>query len=205
MEINNNIIVTDEANVITLEAQDNNWALKTNDGYLYAASSSANQLKPKAEVDSNAIAAITIDDEAAIVFQGSNSRNTIRYNKGSVLFSCYASGQEPVHIYKATTEVPPVVEVAAPVISPDHNTKFVDSQVVTITCETEGATIYYTTDSVYQVYEAPFTITETTTVKAYAELNGALSATITATYTKRVEVSSVADANALDNKVNFVY
>ncbi len=205
VEINDNIIVTEDANVITLEAQGDNWALKANEGYLYAASSSANQLKAKAEVDSNAIAAITIDDAASIIFQGSNSRNNLRYNKGSILFSCYASGQEPVYIYKATTEVPPVVEVAAPVLDPIHNTKFVDSQEVTITCATEGATIYYTTDSVYQVYEAPFTITETTTVKAYAELNGNTSSTVSAKYIKLVEVDNIVAANALDNKVDFIF
>ena len=203
--INNNIIVTDEAQVITLEAQGNNWALKTADGYLYAPSSSANQLKAKAEVDSNAIASISIDDAAAIIFQGSSTRNTIRYNKSSVLFSCYASGQEPVYIYKATGDVPPVVTVEAPVLAPDHNTKFVNSQEVTITCVTQGATIYYTTDSVYQVYTQPFTINATTTVKAYAELNGVTSATVSAKYIKLAEVSTIAEANALDNKVDFIF
>ena len=202
VEINNNVIVTNEATVITLEAQDSNWALKTADGYLYAASSSSNHLKAKAEVDSNAIAAITIDDAASIIFQGANTHNNLRYNNGSLLFSCYASGQLPVHIYKATTQV---ATVADPVLEPAHNTHFVGSQEVSITCETEGATIYYTTDSVYQVYEAPFTITETTTVKAYAELNGAKSNTVSAKYYKLAEVNTIAEANALDNKTNFIF
>jgi len=205
VEIKNNIIVTEDANVITLEAQDNNWALKTNDGYLYAASSSSNHLKAKAEVDSNAIAAINIADNAAsIIFQGSNTRNNLRYNKSSVLFSCYASGQEPVYIYKATSNVP-TVTVEAPVLSPKHNTKFVGHQVVTITCATEGATIYYTTDSVYQVYTEPFTITETKTVKAYAELNGAKSAIVSAKYYKLTEVSTIAQANELGDKTDFIF
>ena len=99
----------------------------------------------------------------------------------------------------------PIVEVAAPVLSPEHNTKFVGSQDVTITCETEGATIYYTTDSVYQVYESPFTITETTTVKAYAELNGTQTTVVSAKYIKLAEVDNIADANALDNKVDFIF
>ena len=40
--------------------------------------------------------------EASIVAQGKNTRNTIRYNKASKLFSCYQSqsGQEAVVIYK---------------------------------------------------------------------------------------------------------
>ena len=210
VEINDNIIVTDDANVITLEAQGNNWALKANEGYLYASSSSSNQLKYKAEVDSNAIAAISIDtDSAIIVFQGSNTRNVIRYNatNNPVLFSCYAAEnkQKPVYIYKATGDVPPVVTVVAPVLDPAHNTKFVGHQDVTITCATEGATIYYTTDSVYQVYNAPFRITETTTVKAYAELNGVTSSIVSAKYIKLAEVSTIAQANALDNKTDFIF
>ena len=98
-----------------------------------------------------------------------------------------------------------VPSVSAPVFDPAGRT-FTGSQVVALTCETEGAAIYYSiNDGEYQLYNAPFTLTATSTVKAYAELNGTQSATITATYTKRVEVTSVADANALGNKVDFVY
>ena len=95
--------------------------------------------------------------------------------------------------------------VSAPEFDPASCT-FTGSQVVTLTCETEGAAIYYSiNDGEYQLYNAPFTLTATSTVKAYAELNGAQSTINTATYTKRAEVTSVADANALDNKVDFVY
>ena len=99
----------------------------------------------------------------------------------------------------------PVITVTAPVISPDSNTKFVDSQEVTITCETEGATIYFTTDSDYQVYTGPFTITETTTVKAYAELDGVESSIVIAKYYKLTEVDNIAQANALANKTDFIF
>ena len=95
--------------------------------------------------------------------------------------------------------------VSAPVFDPTSCT-FTGSQVVALSCETEGAAIYYSiNDGEYLPYNAPFTLTATSTVKAYAELNGAQSAVNSATYTKRVEVTSVADANALGNKVDFVY
>ena len=95
--------------------------------------------------------------------------------------------------------------VTAPVFDPASCT-FTGSQVVALSCETEGAAIYYSiNDGEYQLYNAPFTLAATSTVKAYAELNGTQSTTNSATYTKRVEVTSVADANALDNKVDFVY
>jgi hypothetical protein len=99
----------------------------------------------------------------------------------------------------------PAVNVQAPVLDPIHNTKFVGSQKVTITCATEGATIYYTTDSVYQVYEAPFTIEETTTVKAYAQVGDVKSTVVSAKYIKLAEVTSIAEGNALDNKVDFIF
>ena len=109
-------ITTDQANVITLEAQGENWAMKAAEGYLYAASSTKNQLKAEAEVDSNAIAAITIDAEtgaAVIAFQGANTRNFLRYNPNTAnnnpLFSCYAENssiQDPVYIYKVKANEP---------------------------------------------------------------------------------------------------
>lgn len=72
-----------------------------------------------------------------------------------------------------TTEVeddPNAVET--PVITPATGT-YTTEQEVAITCETEGATIYYTTDGSDPTaesteYTAAFTVTETTTVKAIA-------------------------------------
>lgn len=66
-----------------------------------------------------------------------------------------------------------VAKPAAPVISGNQN--FTGSTDVTITAE-EGATIFYTTDGTAPTswdpaYTAPFTITETTTVKAVARVN----------------------------------
>ena len=214
---NNMTISTYEANIITLEAYGNYWRLKANEGYLYAAANDKNYLKAEdtPDEDGNADATITIaNDTTTIVFQGSNDqRNHMRFNASNnpVLFSCYAedsSVKNPVYIYKATTEIPepPVVEVVAPVLSPEHNTKFVGSQEVTITCETEGADIYYCiNDGEYQLYEAPFTIEETATVKAYAMLGEAQSTTVSAKYIKLAEVENVAEANALDNKVDFIF
>ena len=99
----------------------------------------------------------------------------------------------------------PTITVEAPVISPESG-KFTGTQEVTITCETEGATILYSINGAdYQEYSAPFTLTETATVKAYAELEGETSDVVEATYTKRTEVSTLADANNLPNKTDFVF
>ena len=79
-------------------------------------------------------------------------------------------------------------QVATPEISPASGS-FTDAQQVTITCATDGATIYYTTDGSVPTtsstqYTAPFTVSETTTVKAIAAMNGMTDSEVaTASYT----------------------
>ena len=78
----------------------------TGDGYLYAASNSSNYLKEQDPATTNARATIEIESgNATITFKGSYTRNLLRYNSTSNLFSCYASGQEVIQIYK---EVVPI-------------------------------------------------------------------------------------------------
>ncbi len=73
-------------------------------GYLYAASSGSNHLKTAVLPSEDARATIDIsgDGNAAILFTGSNSRNDLRHNNSSHIFSCYASTstQDKVQIYK---------------------------------------------------------------------------------------------------------
>lgn len=79
--------------------------------------------------------------------------------------------------------------VARPTFTPDAGTYY-ESVEVTISCKTDGAAIYYTTngeDASEQsiLYEGPFTLSElgTYTVKAVAILDGERSAQSEATYT----------------------
>lgn len=78
-------------------------------------------------------------------------------------------------------------KVAKPTFSPEEGS-YVKSVEVTLSCNTEGAKIYYTTnggDASEQsiLYEGPFTLTETSTITAIAVLDGERSAQTTATYT----------------------
>jgi hypothetical protein len=77
------------------------------DGYLYAASKDKNWLRTEDTADDNAKATISIAEsgDATIVFQGSNTRNYLRFNpnNGNPIFSCYASTSTTgtaVKIYK---------------------------------------------------------------------------------------------------------
>lgn len=78
------------------------YAIKTSDGdYLYAASSSANQLKTQTSLSDNGKWKISIDDDgiATIKAQGTSTRNWMQYNSGSSLFACYSGAQQNIYLY----------------------------------------------------------------------------------------------------------
>ncbi len=87
--------------------------------------------------------------------------------------------------------------VKTPVITPE-SCGFYAGENVEVTITAEEGTIYYTTDgneptTSSQVYSDPFIVSETTTVKAIAVVDGTESEVATAVYTKGIE-GSVADA-----------
>ena len=175
------------------------YAFKTGSNYLYAASSSANQLKGKTTLDDHGKWAITITDGvASIVAAKSSNRNVMQYNpnNGSPIFACYAPDklQQPLAIYRNSENV------VKPVISGEAD--FVGSTQVTITTQS-GLTVYYTTDGstpdkTATQYNAPFTISATTTVKAIAyDASSNASGVAEMTFTKH-ELVNVATAMALE-------
>ena len=96
------------AQIITLEKDGNNYLFNVGDGYLYAASNSKNYLRTEVTADANAKATISISEgDATITFQGSNTRNIIRYNpnNGTPIFSCYASSSTVVTLPQIYREV----------------------------------------------------------------------------------------------------
>ena len=86
--------------------------------------------------------------------------------------------------------------VATPTFTPTGGT-YTETQTVSISCTTEGATIHYTTDGTdptesSPVYGTPLTISETTTVKAFAVKDGYNpSAIATATYVIQTGVATI--------------
>ena len=99
-----NDAIKGECTPITLGGEEDAWTLYDGAYYLYAAGgSSSNHLKgrDKADVDT-ALWTIECDAEgvATIKCVANISKNWLRHNTGSDLFSCYSSGQANVYIYK---------------------------------------------------------------------------------------------------------
>ena len=95
---------------------------------------------------------------------------SVSYNDGEVVSNLTSTANEIVTLYAVWREL-----LAAPVITPkDGHVFFGNSCEVTIFCPTEGATIYYTTNgntpkvTSANLYSAPFTIDETTTIRSLA-------------------------------------
>lgn len=87
------------------------------------------------------------------------------------------------------------VAPAVPVFDPADGTEFKKSLEISITCDAQGAAVYYTTDGTEPtesstLYTAPFTVNATTTVKAIAVSGGISGEVVSATYTKKTASDS---------------
>lgn len=109
VSISNNEIknISNKVQVLNLEEGNvsNTFAFNTGSGYLYAASSSKNYLRTETTLTNNSSwkIEVTADGVATVKAQGTNTRNWLRYNSESNLFSCYSSGQLDIQIYKEVT------------------------------------------------------------------------------------------------------
>ena len=143
--------------------------------------------------------------------QGDNSINIYKVptlsgiNAGDAVdvigvIGCYNNPQLRVALASdVTIHETPMETVATPTFTPAEG-KYTEAQSVTIACETEGATIYYTLDGTdptenSTVYTEAIAISETTIVKAFAAKEGMnnseiASATYTITITPPVQETS---------------
>lgn len=102
-----------EAQVITLDegTASNTFGFNAGGEYLYAASSSANELKTGAELDANGSWRISINAStgaATVKANGSATRNVMRYDDDSGSFRCYSSANSGsgLAIYRISTNAP---------------------------------------------------------------------------------------------------
>ena len=101
-------------------------------------------------------------------------------------------------------------QVEKPKFTPNGG-NFPASQTVALSCDTDGASIYYTTDESEpsaengNLYEGEITLTSTTTLKAIAVKEGMRPSEVaTATFTK-TGIDNLAGVNALGNSKNFTF
>jgi hypothetical protein len=175
------------------------FAFKSSKGYLYAASSSSNHLKAEATLSNNSSWSVSIVEGVATVkAQGGNTRNWMRYNSESSIFSCYASGQTDICIYKLVGEykMPPVLTVNPASISFEAAT---GSKTVTCTIENEVEGVNVTaTENVDWLSTS--VSDKTVTITATENTGEARNATVTIAYqgaaSKTVTVSQAAAAGS---------
>ncbi len=83
-----------------------------NNGYLYAASGSGNYLRIQSSIDDNASFLFTISSTSfTAIAQGKNSKNNIKYNSSSGIFSCYSNGQNPISLYVSNNQTITPIDV----------------------------------------------------------------------------------------------
>lgn len=166
--------------------------------------SNANGLATSATTAYSNTVSIDADGNADIVSSGAY----LRYNAASnqLRFRYYKSasytGQKAIQLYKKSGQ-----NLGAPVI--DGETPFLETTTVTITAE-DGASIYYTTNgdtpsSASTLYQAPFQLTETTTVKAIAVKDEASSAVATKIFVKTPQVASATEFYNYEGSDEFVF
>ena len=191
VSISNNEIVanaTTNAAKFTIAKSGDSYTIKNVGGYYIGAQSDGNTLLSSL---SEMLNTISWEDGSPKIVGAKGA--VLRYNatSGQTRFRYFKSGtyknQKAIALYKYTEESTGPEKPAAPTFTAGGN--FVGSIEVEISCATEGAAIYYTTDGSEptedsEVYSDPFKITETTTVKAIAVNEGGASGVATAVYTR---------------------
>ena len=192
-------------NILVLEDNNGSWSLKQKNAGTYLDLSS-----DKTDINtSSSKQNVTIEINGtyhSAKIQGITKRQ-ILYSDGSEVFANYAtsnaggSGYEYIYLYtRATNTVQP------PVFSPISGIYNVDID-VTISCATDGATIYYTTDGTEPSatngteYTGEIIVSESTTFKAIAVKGENSSSVVTAAYT--IQKSTNIETVTLDYREPF--
>ena len=136
--VDNTISNIGESQILTIEngTKSETFAFYTGEGYLYAASSGSNHLKTQTTNNDNGSWTIAINNAgvATIKAQGTYTRNWLRYNDQSDIFSCYSSGQSDVSIYKEDiagyTTTPACVTYSVTTCTPINGTISMDKTTV---------------------------------------------------------------------------
>lgn len=182
-------------NVLTLGGETGAWTLQQSDNSYISISGNNTNVTSSS---SAATVTIAIDNNNYATIKGYSTRQ-ILYSISNDVFGNYASSNaggssyEYVYLYTRASNA-----VQNPVFSPVQGIYNVDID-VTISCATDGATIYYTTDGTDPTattgteYTGEIMVSESTTFKAIAVKDGNTSSVVTAAYTiqKSTDIATV--------------
>ncbi|MBP5514454.1 MAG: discoidin domain-containing protein, partial [Bacteroidaceae bacterium] len=146
-------------------SENGSFGFKNADG-AYLAWSSGNSLKTISELDASSSWTVSFTEAGtADIYNVGTPERKLQYNASSPRFACYGNSGQTAPIFFKQAAAGTVLK---PTITPGSTTVF-EAQEVTITAE-DGVDIYYTLNGgEEQKYEAAFTVTETTTIEAYAK------------------------------------
>jgi len=204
--INNSTIPSsNEVDAATFTYDKTTGTFKSASGYYIGQTKDENGLASSATTAYSNTVTIDADGNAVITSQAGP---TLRFNAASnqTRFRYYKSGQKAIQLYKKSGEVAPTLPT--PVI--DGDSPFLGSTTVTISCEDTEAEVRYTLDGTdptaeSTLYEAPFTITETTTVKAIAMKGEAFSGVASKEFKKTLSVATIAEYKQIAQGNTFVF
>lgn len=201
--ISSNKISVSESVTITVATMEGGYSIKvnggTNDGkYIYGTSGS-NKLNFGTTAKLNTLSyensSVKIESFTSVMrFNKASDNLRFRYFKAASY-----SNQQPVQLYKKAAGN----QVATPTFSPAAGTYYA-AQNVEISCATNGATIYYTTDGTTpttesSVYSTPIAVSTTTTIKALGVKTGMDNSDVASASYSFPTLMTIAEARALEN------
>lgn len=206
---NNTIPSSAEVDAATFTYDADAGTLKSASGYYIGQTSDANGLASSATnaytntvtIDADGNADIVSSGGAYLRYNAASNQTRFRYYKSSTY-----SSQKAIQLYKKSGEVAPTLPT--PVISGDS--PFSGSTTVTISCDDTEAEVRYTLDGTdptaeSTLYQASFTISETTTVKAKAFKGEEFSNVASKEFKKTVSVATIAEYKELGDNTTFVF
>lgn len=198
------IAVNDAADAakFTIEASGGGYTIKSASGYYIGQTSNANGLASNESTTYVNTLSLNTDATVNVVSGGAY----LRYNA--------TSGQERFRYYKSTTYTSqkaitfykrvPVGDDVVVAPSLPASCEFVGSMKVTISNNSDGATVYYSTDGMTYVEGTSLTINETTTVYAYAQKGDKQTDPVSVTYTRVAAAPQIlysGDSEAFDGSI----
>ncbi len=160
------------------------WTFKNGDGYLTTEDTNNGITMDGTASETSSTWTISFTTQGnAVVTNGTFTTRQIRYYSGTPNFRTYENGSSGavIQLYKEIGVSAPQFSIPAGVF---QNSDYPNGINVALTCATDGATIYYSTDGInFSKYSSAINVTETTTIYAYATKDGKQSNTVSATYT----------------------